>query len=126
MATLSITRTGAAAAQTITDTTAYTGSLGISLSEAIAGSATTAITVALDVSAVTAIIFKSTVAATLKTNSASTPADTIVLVANQPYFWHTTAYNTFLLGTDVTSLHLVVAGGTAGTFTLEAVVDSTP
>lgn len=126
MATLSLTRTGAGAGQTISNTTSYTGSLGISLSEAIAGSSTTAITVAIDVSAVSAIILNSTVAATLKTNDAGSPDDTLVLVANQPYLWHTTAYDTFKFGTDITSLHLVVAGGTAGTFTLEAVVDSTP
>ncbi len=126
MATLSITRTGSGAAQSITDTASYQGSLGISISEAIAGSATTQITVGIDVSAVTGIIIKSTVAATIKTNSAGSPADTLVLVANQPYFWHTGSYDTFKFGTDITSLHLVVAGATAGTFTLEAVVDSTP
>jgi hypothetical protein len=126
MATLSITRTGAAAAQTISNTTSYTGSMGISISETIAGSSTTQITVAIDVSAVTGFIVCSTVAATLKTNSAGSPADTLILVANVPYFWHTAAYDTFKFGTDITSLHMVVAGATAGTLTLEAVIDATP
>jgi hypothetical protein len=126
MATLAITRSGAGAGQTITNTTSYSGSLGLSISETIAGSATTQINVAVDVSAVTGFMVMSTVATTLKTNSAGSPDDTLVLVANVPYFWHTGAYDTFKFGTDITSLHMVVAGGTSGTLTLEAVIDSTP
>jgi len=94
--------------------------------EAIAGSATTQVIATLDVSAVKAFMVVSTVAATLKTNSSSEPDETITLVANQPYVWHTTDYNAFLLETDVTSFYFTVAGATAGTVTILAAVDPTP
>lgn len=94
--------------------------------EAIAGSATTQFIVTLDVSAVTGFMIVSTVSCTLKTNDTGSPANTIALRANEPYIFNTNDYNTFLLTTDVTSMYFVVAGATAGTVTLAAVVDPTP
>lgn len=94
--------------------------------EEIAGSATTQLMVNLDVSAVTGFLLLSTVAATLKTNDTGSPANTLVLVANQPYIWHTGAYDTFKLTTDVTSMYFVVADATAGAVTIAALIDPTP
>lgn len=94
--------------------------------EAIAGSATTQLFVPLDVSAVVGFAIVSTVATTLKTNSSGSPDNTLALVANQPYIWHTGAYDTFKLTTDVVSMYFVVAGATAGTVTIAALIDPTP
>lgn len=94
--------------------------------EAIAGSGTTPFTIAIDVSAVKGFSVTATVDCTMKTNSSGSPDNTIVLRANEPYQWHTNAYDAFLLDTDVTALYFVVAGATAGTVTLAAVVDPTP
>lgn len=105
----------------------YTGSLVPLIdAEPIAGSATTQIIATCDVSAVKAFVVVSTVAATLKTNSSGSPVDTIALVANQPYVFHTTSYDAFLLGTDVTTFFFTVAGATAGTVTILGLVDATP
>lgn len=94
--------------------------------EAIAGSDTTPFTIAIDISAVKGFSVVSTVDCTLKTNDTGSPDDTIPLRANEPYQWHTNAYDAFLLTVDVTALYFVVAGATAGTVTLAAVVDPTP
>lgn len=126
MATMTFRRI-ATGVRTIDKTMTVTGSLAISVDgEAIAGSATTQFIVTLDVSACVGFSIVSSVAATLKTNDTGSPANTIVLVANQPYEFFTGSYNTFLLTTDVTSMYFVVAGATAGTVSIEALTDVTP
>ena len=104
----------------------YTGSGLIGVQDAIAGSSTTQINVAIDVSAVKQIVIHSTVAATLKTNSSGTPDNTIVLKADVEYVWNTDSYDALLLGTDVTTVFLVVAGAAAGVLTISGVQDATP
>ena len=111
---------------TVAKTVSKSASAVISLSETIAGSGTTQVFQAIDVSAVAGIVINSTVAVTLKTNSSGSPDNTIVLVADQPYIWYTAAYDTFKLTTDVVSIYCVVAVATAGTLTIEGVVDATP
>ncbi len=111
----------------IDSTVTVTGASVLSVQESIAGEATTAFTVAVDVSAVKAMIVVSTIDCILETNSASSPAHTLNLLANQPYVWHTNSYDTFkFTTTDITSLHFTVAGATAGTVTLEVITDPTP
>lgn len=126
MATLSHTRTAEFATGSVSAKGTYSGSLQISVAEACPNSATTQIALTLDVSAVKAIMIYSDRALTLKTNSASTPDNTIVLKAGVPYIWDTDSYESFLLTTDVTSLHLVNASGGSASFQLAAVIDATP
>jgi hypothetical protein len=84
------------------------------------------VNIALDVSAIQAIYIKSSTALMVETNSATVPDDTITLVADVPYIWHTGSYFTNLLTTDVTALFLTNASGAAATFELRCVYDSTP
>lgn len=105
----------------------YSGSLvPLVDGEVIAGSATTQIMATCDVSAVKVFVVVATVAATMKTNSSGSPDDSIVLVANQPYTWHTTAYDAFQLETDVATFYFTVAGATPGTVTILGLTDATP
>ena len=61
-----------------------------------------------------------------RTNSNSSPADTIALLANVPYVWHSTYYSRLILGTDVTSVYIVNTSGTAATVKIKVGQDSTP
>ena len=79
---------------------------------------------AIDVSQVVAFHMQANTALTVKTNSSSSPANTITLVADQPYQFVTGDYNTFLLTTDVTSL-FVTNSSAATTFYLLAEFDAT-
>lgn len=81
------------------------------------------IDIAMDVSQIQAIYIVADVAMTLETNDGTTPAETISLVANVPYVWHTNDYFTNLLATDITSLFVTNASGSNGTFTLEALLN---
>lgn len=86
----------------------------------------TAYACAIDVSAVKSCLIMATVACTVETNSGSAADDTIVLKANIPYVWNTDAYDTFLLGTDVTVLYVTNASGAVGALYVEVLQDVTP
>ena len=66
------------------------------------------------------------VAMTFKTNSSSTPLNTLNLLAGVPYYWSINSLDTFKLTGDVTALYLTNASGTDGTLTLESLFDPTP
>ncbi len=62
---------------------------------------------------------------TLKTNTYATPDDTLVLVANVPYVWHTGWYDTTLFATvDILELNADNASGSAATLQIETLVDA--
>lgn len=126
MATFQINKRVVTPNQTIDLAQTYTGSLGLTLDETAAQSATTQFFIAIDVSAVKAFVVTSDKAVTLKTNSSGSPDNTLALVANKPYEWNTDSYDTFKLTTDVTSIYVVVAGGSAARIQLEAILDATP
>lgn len=126
MATFQINKRVVTPNQTIDLAQSYTGSLGITLDETATQSTTTEFGLTLDVSAVKAFVVTSDKAVTLKTNDSGTPDDTLSLLANKPYEWNTDSYDTFKFGTDITSLFVTVAGGTAARIQLEAIVDATP
>lgn len=90
------------------------------------GASATQINVAIDVSEVEAFYLVSDQDVTFKTNSNSAPDDTISLVANVPYVWHATDYSSFLLGTDVTAVHVVNTSGTAANLSMRVGQDPTP
>lgn len=52
--------------------------------------------------------------------------ETVSLLANVPFVWHTGQYFSNVLLTDITRLHVSNSSGTDATFKLEAVYDSTP
>ncbi len=62
---------------------------------------------------------------TLKTNTYATPDDTLVLVANVPYIWHTGWYDTTLFATvDILELNADNASGSAATLQIETLIDA--
>ena len=80
----------------------------------------------VDVSAVKSFWVTSSADLILETNSSSAADDTINLVANVSYIWNTSSYNSFLLGTDVTSFFFTNASATACTVSCGFVYDATP
>lgn len=80
----------------------------------------------LDVSACKSFYLESDQDVTFETNSGSAAADTIALKANKPYIWHVDAYDSFLLGTDVTSVFITNTSGETATIYCVALFDATP
>jgi|GEM_PF-1794018 len=80
---------------------------------------------ALDVSKCKSFFLVSTQDVTFETNDGSSPDDTISLRANEPYVWHTNSYDSFLLGTDVTSVFITNASGSTATIYCVALYDGT-
>ena len=113
--------------QTTTSSTTYTSTASTSIEETIADSVTDQLmVVTIDVSAVKCLYLVSTAAVLVETNSSSSPVDTITLVANKPYIFHTDSYDTFKFGTDVTAIYLTNASGSAATVNLDIIYDATP
>lgn len=99
------------------------------INEAIASDAADVLYVwTCDVSQVKTIVLLATQDMTLKTNSSTVPADTLVLKANSPYVWSTDSLNTLLLTVDVTALYVTnnSTPATAGTLTISGSYDPTP
>jgi hypothetical protein len=106
---------------------AKTGSGVLSIEETVADSATDAeIVFALDVSAVKAFMIVSDRDVLVQTNDGSSPDDSLSLLAGEPYVWHDTAYDSFLLTQDITSIFVTNASGGIATLIIEAVFDVTP
>ena len=80
----------------------------------------------LDYSACKFFSIVSDVAMTIETNNGTTPDDTLVLVADEPYIWAEGMLGTFLIGTDITSLFVTTGSVGVGTLTIEALEDPTP
>lgn len=115
------------AGRSVENVRSFSADLELSMEVPVAGSVTDQESVVgIDISQVKAFYMVSDQDLTVETNDGTTPADTIVLVANEPYIWNEDSYDAFQLGTDVTSLFLTNAGATAATFNLEVLYDSTP
>lgn len=105
----------------------YSAGAELNITESIADSATDAeVAATIDVSEIKSIYILSDQALTLETNNGAAPADTIVLVANEPYIWYTGSYYTNLLATDITALFFTNASGSVATIELRCVFDPTP
>jgi hypothetical protein len=128
MATQSITISSVAGGKSVTGTINSTiGLITLLDQESVAdGQTDFQITLTLDVSAVKAFLLMSSQDVTFETNSGSSPADTIALLANVPYAWHTNDYNAFLLGTDVTAVFITNASGSTALIDLIVGADPTP
>ena len=84
------------------------------------------INIAIDVSEVDSFYLNSTQAVTLETNNGTTPDNTISLVADQPYMWHSGDYVAFLLTVDVTKFYITNNSGATATITVKVLQDATP
>jgi hypothetical protein len=80
----------------------------------------------LDVSACKSFYLESDQDVTFETNDGAAADDTIALKADVPYVWHTDSYDSFLLGTDVTSVFITNASGSTATIRCVALFDVTP
>jgi hypothetical protein len=81
---------------------------------------------ALDISQVKSLYILSDQDVTLKTNSSSSPTDTIALKANQPYIWYTGAYDASKITADVTQAFITNAGATQANVKMRWLYDITP
>ncbi len=104
----------------------FTGSAPGGFNELIAVGTDTQVNLAIDVSAVKLFWIKSDRAVQIETNSGSAPTNTLTLVAGQPYFWHTNAYDTFKLTGDVTAFFVTNASGGSATIECYFNYDATP
>lgn len=80
----------------------------------------------LDVDACKSFYLESDQDVTFETNDGAAPDNTISLKANVPYLWHTDAYDSFLLDTDITSVFITNASGSTATIYCVALFDATP
>lgn len=114
--------------ETLTASNSYSGnSSGPSIDEAIPDSSTDLlITFALDQSAMTLIYILSDQVLTLETNNSSAPTDTLVLVAGEPYIWHTGSLFTNLITADITVLYATNASGSTANLKIRVLTDPTP
>ena len=126
--THTITRRVAAGSRTLEKVTTKTAGAGPSLSESIPDSSTDLqIPFSVDVSQVKSCWIQATGGnLTVKTNSSSTPADTLALVDGVPQLWVEGDLATFFLTTDVTDLFVTNSSGAASTLDIEILYDPTP
>lgn len=83
------------------------------ISESVAANATNLqIHWAAVVANIKSILISTDLALTVKTNSSGSPAQTLTLVANQPYEWNTNHLDALLLTPDVTTLYVTNASNT--------------
>lgn len=81
----------------------------------------------LDVSAVKSFYLNSSQDVLLETNAIdATGGNSISLLANIPYIWHVSAYDSFLLTLDVTVLYFTNASGAIATIDCVALYDASP
>ncbi len=81
----------------------------------------------LDVSAVRSFYLNSSQDVLLETNAIdATGGNAINLLADIPYIWHLTSYDSFLLTLDVTVLYFTNASGAIATIDCVALYDASP
>ncbi len=68
----------------------------------------------------------STKAITIKTNSTSSPGDTVPVVANEPLFWNNKMGNSKHFTVDVTKLFISNASGATAAIDIRVAKDATP
>jgi hypothetical protein len=87
------------------------------IDDSIAGNTTNRqILFAIDVSELQAIVIFSDSNITVKTNSSSSPTDTISILAGIPYIWVKDEYETCKITADVTALFVTNANASAASF----------
>jgi hypothetical protein len=96
-----------------TTTDVYTGDAENDLEEVVPASTTNKqYLMAIDVSKIVSMVIFANGALTLKTNSTSSPIDTVVLVANKVVVWNTDSVMANPLTADVTTLYATNAAVT--------------
>lgn len=110
-----------------TSSLSITSGSGTTIDETIAiAAADLQLTLNVDVSDVKSFIAIADQALTLETNSGGSPANTITLAADVPYYWRVGHADAFKLTTDVTALFVTNASGVAARLQIEILFDPTP
>jgi hypothetical protein len=105
----------------------YSGDARTSLKVSIeAGAVNVEHILPIDISQIAALFIHAAGDLTIKTNSSSTPDDTLALKADEPYVWATGDYSPLLLDADVTKVFVSNAGAAAVTLYVECLYDPTP
>lgn len=111
-------------AQTVSNTQSVTGDDQTNISTTIANGATNQeIVLGIDISLAKAVIIRSTQVLTIKTNSSSTPDDTITTVANIAKKWIDGGYDSIFLSADVTKIFVSNASGADATLQIIVLAD---
>jgi hypothetical protein len=116
-------------AGTITNTTdSYSADGEVNYDGTIAPATTNEeIDIAVDVDNIKSMVLYSTTAVTVKTNSTTSPAATVVLAAGKQVVWTTDHLEANPLGTgSITKFYVTNAGGSTSTFKFRALADITP
>lgn len=85
-----------------------------------------AIAFTCDVSELQSLYLVSTVNMTLKTNSTSSPQETLTLVANEPVIWWDGNPLTMPFAGDITALYATTGAVGDGTLSIRSLIDATP
>lgn len=105
----------------------YSGGAAIELDESIPASSTNApLSLAVDISQVKSLLLLSDQQVTFKTNSSSSPTDTLVLKAGVPYIWNTDSYDTCKITADITTAFVTNATANAARVQGSFLYDITP
>lgn len=108
-------------------TQSKTGAAHAQIEETVADSETDyEIDLDIDVSEIVACFLLSTEDVTFETNSGAAADDSISLLADQPYIWHDTDYDSCLLTTDITSVFITNSSGSEATVKMWFLYDPTP
>lgn len=123
----SIEQNWESAGRRLTSQNVYSAGAQSTLDEAIPDESTDLeLVFTLDVSEIESIIIICDQDLTLKTNNATTPVDTLDLLAGLPYIWTVDSYFENKLTTDITALFVTNASGKVANLHLEEVHDPTP
>ena len=113
--------------ESVSNTISETASSPIIVTESVADSQTDfQINVAIDVTAVKSFYIVSDQDVTIETNSGSAADNTLALKAGEPYIFHVSSLDTFLLDTDVTAFFVTNASGSTANIKVRGLQDATP
>lgn len=100
---------------TVTNVTqSFTGDSELGVNDSVAGSTTNKhYAVAVTKAQIVSMALYSSQAVTIKTNSSTTPQETITLTAGQQIVWFSTSTDTCPFSADVTGFYVTNAGSTA-------------
>lgn len=80
----------------------------------------------IDISAMKSLFIRSTQDVTIKTNSSSTPDDTLNVKSGSPVDWDDKSVHAKPLSADVSSIFVSNSSGSSATLTIYAAQDTTP
>lgn len=127
MATHTLTYQYSSPSGNIQQSLSKSASGNLEIDESVSNNSTDlAITCAIDVSAVASFFIISTANVTVETNNASSPTNTLTLVADEPYVWTTDSLDTFKLTGDVTVMYVTNVSGSTAALKVRVLQDSTP